>query len=220
MSRRSILPTAHGATIVDVKPGHPGEHLIAVDPAMEPIVKAAGPIKFRPPSSDHFNALGRSIVFQQLAGKAAMAIHTRFTALFDGNPSATRVLQVEESALRGCGLSASKVAAIRDLALKTSDGSVSLERIEELDDEEIVTRLMTVRGIGRWTAEMFLIFQLQRPDVWPVDDFAVGKGYAIIHRLAEAPKPRELMRLGETYRPIRSAAAWYCWRATDTTLPN
>jgi DNA-3-methyladenine glycosylase II len=198
----------------------PAEHLIAVDPAMERIVKAVGPITFRPPAADAFNALARSIVFQQLAGKAALAIHTRFAALFDGTPTATKVLQAEASALRGCGLSAGKTAALRDLALKAADGTVPLERIAELDDEEIITRLTTVRGIGRWTAQMFLIFHLHRPDVWPVDDFAVGKGYAIIYRLAEAPKPRELLRCGEIYRPVRSAAAWYCWRVLETTLPT
>jgi 3-methyladenine DNA glycosylase/8-oxoguanine DNA glycosylase len=198
----------------------PTTHLIAVDPAMERIVRAAGPVALRPPAADHFNALARSIVFQQLAGKAAHAIHTRFVACFDGLPSASAVLQAEDSALRGCGLSANNTAAIRDLARKTSDGTVPLERIEDLDDEEIIARLTTIRGIGRWTAEMFLLFQLRRPDVWPVDDFAVAKGYAIIHRLNEAPKPRELARLGEIYRPVRSAAAWYCWRANDTVLPD
>ena len=196
-----------------------GERLIALDPAMERIVRAAGPVAFRPPAADHFNALARAIVFQQLAGKAANAIHGRFLALFDEGPTAEAVLQAEESTLRGCGLSANKVAAIRDLAGKSADGSVRLERIEDLDDEEIIARLTTIRGIGRWTAEMFLISQLRRPDVWPVDDLAVAKGYAIIHRLAVPPKPRALKPLGEVYRPLRSAAAWYCWRATDTVLP-
>jgi DNA-3-methyladenine glycosylase II len=211
-----IVPTATGPRVAS----DPAAWLIAVDPAMERIVRAAGPVALRPPASDYFNALARSIAFQQLAGKAALAIHGRFAALFDGNPTAPAVLAAEEAALRGCGLSANKVAAIRDLARKTSDGAVPLDRIEELDNEEIIARLTTIRGIGRWTAEMFLIFQLRRPDVWPVDDFAVAKGYAIIHRLAAAPRPRELLALGEIYRPVRSAAAWYCWRATDTVLPD
>lgn len=197
----------------------PGEWLITVDPAMERIVRAAGPLALRPPAVDHFNALARAIVFQQLAGKAAHAIHTRFTTLLDGHPTAQAVLAAEESALRSCGLSMNKTVAVRDLALKTSDGTVPLERIEELGDEEIITRLTAIRGVGRWTAEMFLLFQLRRPDVWPVDDLAVGKGYAIIHRLPDVPKPRDLLRLGEIYRPHRSAAAWYCWRANDTVLP-
>lgn len=197
-----------------------GARLIAVDPVMKRIVTAAGPVTLRPPASDSFNALARSIVFQQLAGRAALAIHSRFAACFGGNPTADAVLQAEEDALRGCGLSRNKVAAIRDLALKSTDGTVPLERIDDLDDEEIITLLTGIRGIGRWTAEMFLIFQLRRPDVWPVDDFAVAKGYALIHRRADAPRPRELKQLGEIYRPIRTAAAWYCWRATDTTLPD
>lgn len=198
----------------------PAPYLIAADPAMERVVKALGPVALRPPSSDYFNALARSITFQQLAGAAARAIHGRFLALFDGTPTAEAVLGAEDAVLRGCGLSINKVAAIRDLAAKTSDGTVPLDRIEELDDEEIIRRLLAIRGIGRWTAEMFLIFQLRRPDVWPVDDLAVRKGYAIIHRLAESPKPRELLGLGEIYRPVRTAAAWYCWRATDTVLPE
>jgi len=198
----------------------PAQHLIGVDPAMERVVVAAGPVALRPPQSDYFNALARAIVYQQLAGKAALAIHTRFAALFEGNPTAAAILQAEEASLRACGLSVNKTTAIRDLASKTSDGSVPLERIEQLDDDEIIARLTMVRGIGRWTAEMFLIFQLRRPDVWPVDDFAVRKGYAIIHRLEQSPTPRVLQQLGEVYRPFRSAAAWYCWRANDTILPE
>src|SRR5918911_2225226 len=131
----------------------PAEHLIAVDPAMERIVKAAGPITFRPPAADAFNALARSIVFQQLAGKAALAIPTPFAALFDGTPTATKVLQAEASALRGCGLSAGKTAALRDLALKAADGTVPLERIAGVHGEGIITCPPTVRGIGRWTAQ-------------------------------------------------------------------
>jgi len=198
----------------------PATHLIGVDPAMERIVRVAGPVALRPPSSDPFNALARAIVFQQLAGRAANAIHTRFLALFDGQPTAEAILQAEEAAMRACGLSANKTLAIRDLARKTADETVPLDRIEELDDEEIIARLTTIRGIGRWTAEMFLLFQLRRPDVWPVDDFAVRKGYAIIHGLEGSPTPRVLRDLGEIYRPFRSAAAWYCWRATDTVLPE
>jgi len=200
--------------------GRAPAHLITVDAAMERIVKAAGPVELRPPASDYFNALARSIVFQQLAGKAALAIHTRFAAIFEGDPTAAGVLRLEEATLRGAGLSGNKTLAILDLALKTSDGTVPLDRIEELGDEEIIARLTTIRGIGRWTAEMFLIFQLRRPDVWPVDDFAVAKGYGLIHGLAQAPRPRELMALGEIYRPVRSAAAWYCWRANNTVLPD
>ena len=118
------------------------------------------------------------------------------------------------------GLSGSKAVSILDLAAKTSDGTVPLDRIEELSDAEIVRRLSAVRGIGRWTAEMFLIFHLRRLDVWPVDDFGVRKGFAIVHGLAEPPTPKALEPMGGVYRPYRSVAAWYCWRANDTVLPT
>ena len=197
------------------------EHILAVDPAYARVVAGVGPFNPRPPVADYFNALARAIVFQQLAGRAAQAIHGRFLALYPANhPTAAAVLATPPEQLRAVGLSAAKTASLLDLAAKTSDGTVPLERIEELPDTEIVQRLVAVRGIGRWTAEMFLIFQLRRPDVWPVDDLAVRKGFAIIHHLAEWPKPKELDALGETYRPYRTVAAWYCWRATDTVLPE
>lgn len=171
--------------------------------------------------ADHFNALLRAIVFQQLAGRAASAIHGRVVALFDGaHPAPETLLALAPEVLRGAGLSASKLAALVDLAGRFSDGTVPVDDIAELSDDEIVERLTVIRGIGRWTAEMFLIFQLRRPDVWPVDDFAVRAGWARIHRLDAAPKPKELTALGDAFRPHRSAAAWYCWRATDTVLPD
>ena len=130
------------------------------------------------------------------------------------------MLALPEELFRSAGLSAAKTASIRDLAAKTVDGTVPLEGLEAYSDDEIVERLSKVRGIGPWTAEMFLIFQLRRPDVWPVDDFGVRKGYAIAHELSTLPKPKELAALGELYRPYRSIAAWYCWRANDTVLPT
>src|SRR4029077_8639105 len=116
-------------------------------------------------------------------------------------------------AMRAAGLSANKLAAIIDLAAKFVDGTVPTDDLEELDDDEIVARLVTVRGVGRWTAEMFLLFQLRRPDVWPVDDLGVRNGWARIHQMATPPTPKALMLLGEILRPYRSTAAWYCWRA-------
>jgi DNA-3-methyladenine glycosylase II len=197
------------------------EHVVRVDPAFARVVEGVGPINPRPPMVDYFNALARAIVYQQLAGRAAQAIHGRFLALYpDNHPTAAAVLATPPEQLRAVGLSAAKTASLLDLAARTSDGTVPLERIEELPDDEIVGRLVAVRGIGRWTAEMFLIFQLRRPDVWPVDDLAVRKGYAMIHKLPEWPKPKELDALGEIYRPHRTVAAWYCWRATDTVLPE
>jgi len=116
--------------------------------------------------------------------------------------------------------SGAKAASIFDLASKATDGTVPLDRLDELTDAEIIQRLVTVRGIGRWTAEMFLIFQLRRPDVWPVDDLGVRKGYAVIHNLQIPPTPKVLDALGEIYHPYRTCAAWYCWRAVDTVLPD
>jgi DNA-3-methyladenine glycosylase II len=195
-------------------------HIVTVDPAFAPIVKAAGPYAPRPPAADNLYTLMRAIVFQQLAGRAATAIHGRFVALYDGNPTAEAVLRTPPEQLRAVGLSGNKTASILDLAAKVVDGTVPLDRLDALSDDDIVLRLSTVRGIGRWTAEMFLMFQLRRPDVWPVDDYGVRKGFATIHKHAELPKPKALLELGEIYRPHRSVAAWYCWRAVDTVIPD
>jgi 3-methyladenine DNA glycosylase/8-oxoguanine DNA glycosylase len=194
-------------------------HIARVDPAYARIIETVGPFAPRPPAEDAFGALVRAIVYKQLAGRAASAIHGRFVALYDGHPTAAAVLDTPPDQLRAVGLSGNKAASILDLALKTSDGTAPLDHIAKLSDAEIVQRLIAVRGIGRWTAEMFLLFQLRRPDVWPVDDFGVRKGFGVIHELSAPPTPRALDALGEIYRPYRSAAAWYCWRAVDTILP-
>lgn len=165
------------------------------------------------PSSSHFAALAESILYQQLAGAAARAIHGRFVALFDGDLSPAAVLTVPSRKLRAAGLSGSKVAAVRDLAARVLDGTVPLHGIGRLDDEEVITRLSVVRGIGRWTAEMFLIFQLRRLDVWPVGDYGVRTGYALAYGLRKLPTPQRLEAEGERFRPYRTVAAWYCWQA-------
>jgi DNA-3-methyladenine glycosylase II len=195
-------------------------HIMRVDPAYVRVIAAAGPFNPRPPDADAFNSLARAIVFQQLAGHAARAIHGRFAALFDGQPTPEAVLRTPLEQLRAVGLSGAKAASISDLALKATDGTVPLDRLDELSDAEIVKRLVAVRGIGRWTAEMFLMFQLRRPDVWPVDDFGIRKGFAAIHGLVAPPTPKALDPLGEIYRPYRSTAAWYCWQVVDTVLPE
>jgi 3-methyladenine DNA glycosylase/8-oxoguanine DNA glycosylase len=170
---------------------------------------------------EHFAELARMIVYQQLAGKAAAAIHGRFAALFeDEEPTPEAVLATPMAKLRGAGLSTAKATSIRDLADKVLDGSVKLARIGRLSDEEIVRELTLVRGIGRWTAEMFLMFQLGRLDVWPVDDYGVRKGYALLFGHDELPTAKALVELGEPFRPYRSVAAWYCWRAADTLTPD
>ena len=192
------------------------------DPVMRKLIRAIGPAQLasrRQP--DHFNALVRAIVFQQLAGKAANAIHTRFIGLFDGQKIDPQVvLAAGHARLRTVGLSEAKTLSILDLATKVDDGTVPLRGISRFGDDVIVERLSSVRGIGRWTAEMFLIFQLGRLDVWPVDDYGVRKGYALAYEMAELPKPKALMELGDTFRPYRSVAAWYCWRAVDTITPG
>lgn len=196
------------------------EELARRDADLARWMAAVGPPHIRPPNDTYFAALTRSIVFQQLAGRAAAAIHGRFVAAIGGEITPRAVLATAEERLRAAGLSGSKLASLRDLSSRVESGEVPLDGLEALSDEEIVARLSAVRGIGRWTAEMFLIFQLRRPDVWPVDDLGVRRGYAVIHGLAEWPKPKELAALGDAYRPFRTVAAWYCWRTADTILPE
>jgi DNA-3-methyladenine glycosylase II len=186
---------------------------------MAKLIKAAGPMELRPSMENGFAALVRSIMYQQLAGAAATAIHGRFLKLFAHGLSPTAVLALPAGAMRSVGVSGSKEAAITDLAQKVADGAVPLHNVDSLSDDEVIARLVQVRGIGRWTAEMFLMFQLRRLDVWPVDDYGVRKGWATAHRLAALPTPKALQAEGERFRPYRSVAAWYCWRAMDTVLP-
>ncbi len=186
---------------------------------MARLIKAAGPVEMRDALEDGFAALVRSIMYQQLAGAAAATIHGRFLKLFSDGLSPAAVLALPDGAMRSAGVSGSKAAAITDLAQKVSDGTVALHDVDSMSDDDLVARLVQVRGIGRWTAEMFLMFQLQRLDVWPVDDYGVRKGWALAHRLKEPPAPRALQVEGDRFRPYRSIAAWYCWRAVDTVLP-
>lgn len=189
------------------------------DPVIAGLVERGGPIRIRPPRDpDHFVDLAETIVYQQLAGPAAAAIWRRVAALFDGQITPQAVLAVSDQDLRAAGLSRNKMASMRDLAAKVADGTVPLDGVNRLKDDQIVERLSLVRGIGRWTAEMFLIFQLRRPDVWPVDDYGVRKGYQLAYGLPELPSPRELRAEGERFRPYRTVAAWYMWRAVDLAV--
>jgi DNA-3-methyladenine glycosylase II len=187
--------------------------LAAADPVMGAFIERAGPFVPRAGQGDYFAALARSILFQQLAGRAAAAIHARFVAAIGGRVTPEAVLAAPPEALRSAGLSAAKAASVTDLATKAADGTVPLAALGALDDEEIIARLSAVRGIGRWTAEMFLMFELGRPDVWPVDDYGVRTGWTYIYGLPELIKPRELREAGARFRPYRSLAAWYCWEA-------
>jgi DNA-3-methyladenine glycosylase II len=184
------------------------------DRVMANLVALAGPITHRPRDPDgHFGALVRAIVFQQLAGRAAHAIHQRVRGAVDGDLTPEALAGVPDQALRAAGLSAAKLASLRDLSAKVRDGSVVLDRPSRQTDDEIVAGLTTVRGIGPWTAEMYLMFELRRLDVWPVDDLGVRQGYALAWGLDPPPSAKELAPLGERFRPYRSVVARYCWEA-------
>jgi DNA-3-methyladenine glycosylase II len=190
------------------------------DPVMAELVAVVGPLRHPPRDPQGpFGALVRAIVFQQLAGAAARAIHGRVLATVDGELTPEALAAVPDEALRAAGLSGAKLASLRDLSDKVASGVVVLERTGRLGDDEIVARLTTVRGIGRWTAEMFLMFELRRLDVWPVDDLGVRRGYGLAWRLAAMPTAKELGPLGERFRPYRSIVARYCWAAVATILP-
>jgi DNA-3-methyladenine glycosylase II len=197
--------------MAESEPAHAS--VAAADPALAAFIERAGPYEHRPGQGDAFTSLAHAIVFQQLAGRAAAAIYRRFEAAVGGNMTAAAILATPPETLRASGLSGNKTLSLIDLATKVRDGTVPLDGIDRLGDEEIVTRLSTVRGIGRWTAEMFLLFELRRPDVWPVDDLGVRHGWSLIHGLPEMIKPRALQAEGDRFRPYRSTVALYCWHA-------
>jgi DNA-3-methyladenine glycosylase II len=186
------------------------------DPVMRRLVAEAGPARVRPPAESHFEALVRAIVYQQLAGAAAAAIHGRLIAALGGQVTPQRLLSLPDEALRSAGLSGSKTASLRDLAAKIGDGTVVLDPagLRAESDAEVIARLSTVRGIGKWTAEMFLMFQLRRLDVWPTGDLGVRKGFGLAWGIP-TPTAKQLEPLGDPYRPYRSVVAWYCWRAAE-----
>jgi DNA-3-methyladenine glycosylase II len=202
------------------------EELAGRDPVIARLVAAAGPCDLGGRRElTHFGSLCRSITFQQLGGKAASTIFGRFVAAATGGGTGVDltpegVLACSEEDMRAAGLSAAKTRSIRALAERTASGELPLDDVHAVGDEELIERLSAVPGIGRWTAEMFLMFQLGRLDVWPVGDLGVRKGYASAWGLAEMPTPKELDAYGETFRPYRSVAAWYCWRVLDSVLPE
>jgi 3-methyladenine DNA glycosylase/8-oxoguanine DNA glycosylase len=194
------------------------------DPTLAALIERHGlaPLRPRVPSALRFDALARSILYQQLAGKAAAAIHARFVAALGGTVTAAMVLAAAPELLTSCGLSRAKAAAISDLAEHIVDGRLNLDRIGRLSNEQVIEQLVQVRGIGRWTAEMFLLGTLGRLDIWPTGDFGVRVGFASGWNLPDVPSPKELEVLGEPFRPYRSLVAWYCWRAADdrTLVPT
>ena len=194
-------------------------HLRRKDRALERIIDIVGPGKPAHLGSAQtpFATLLRSIVYQQLSGKAAASIHRRLLDLFSGRrPSARALLALDDAALRAAGLSRSKVLAVRDLAAKAAARRLPSRRaLDAMDDEAIIERLTEVRGIGRWTVEMLLIFTLDRPDVLPVTDLGVRRGFMVCQGNAEMPEPADLLACGEVWRPYRSVASWYLWRASE-----
>ncbi|HEX5288182.1 MAG TPA: hypothetical protein VFX25_04885 [Streptosporangiaceae bacterium] len=184
------------------------------DPVIDRMVADFGLPSFPVPTGSHFAALVTSITYQQLAGAAARAIHGRLIALLDDEVTPERILAATTEQLRAAGLSGNKTRSLQDLSAKVLDGTVVLEprRLSRLGDEEIVARLSTVRGIGKWSAEIFLMFQLRRLDVWPTGDLGVRRGFAAAWHIPE-PTPKALDALGEPYHPYRTIVAWYCWRA-------
>jgi DNA-3-methyladenine glycosylase II len=210
------------ATVRDVQPDRKVTHaaaariLAARDPVIARLLAETGPPRFSRPQESHFGTLVRAIVYQQLAGPAAAAIHGRLLAALGGGVQPEPMLALSDESLREVGLSKAKVASLRDLAAKVLDGTVMLSPrgLSRESDDEIVARLSAVRGIGRWTAEMFLIFQLRRLDVWPTGDLGVRRGYGLAWNIP-MPTARELEPFGDPFRPYRSVAAWYCWRAAE-----
>ena len=194
-------------------------HLSAADPALAALIGQVGPCRLTVTPREPYEALVHAIAHQQLHARAAGAILGRFTSLYPGDafPSPAAVLATEPAAMRACGLSAGKIAAVRDIATHALDGTIpTAAQAAGMDDAALIERLVSIRGVGRWTVEMLLIFTLGRPDVLPVDDFGVRDGWRWLQGLADQPRPRDLARVGEAWAPYRSTAAWYLWRASET----
>ena len=196
-------------------------HLTRVDPVLAAVVARVGPYtRAAPRRRDDFAALARAIVFQQLAGAAAETIHGRFVALFGGAPTPSAVLACDVARLRGAGLSGAKAAAVLDLARATTDGRLVFPLPSRLADDEVVARVSAVRGIGPWTAQMFLMFHLGRPDVLPVADLGLRNAVRRAYGKRRDPSATVLERLARPWRPWRSVATWYLWRSLDGAAPT
>jgi DNA-3-methyladenine glycosylase II len=196
-------------------------HLKRVDPVLGDVIDRVGPYAI-PRRPERFQALVRAIIFQQLAGRAAQTIYERFVKAVGGNrfPTPELVLAASDETLRAAGLSRGKMAYIRDLAGHVRDRTLNFHRFAAMDDDAIIADLTRVRGIGRWTAEMFLMFNLHRPDVFPVDDLGVRNAVARLYAMSVPPPPKQLREFGERWRPYRTAAAWYLWQSMTLVTPG
>jgi DNA-3-methyladenine glycosylase II len=191
-------------------------HLRAADPVLARIIEVVGPAPLRVNRTPAFAALLESIVYQQITGKAAASIHRKLCAALGRKiPRPEDITAASDATLRGAGLSGVKVGYMRDLALRAVSG-LPLRSLSRLDDEEVVEALVAVKGIGRWTAEMFLMFRLLRPDVLPVGDYGIRKAMQQAYRLRKLPKPEVMQRIAKPWRPYRSVACWYLWRSLDS----
>jgi DNA-3-methyladenine glycosylase II len=211
-----VMTSAAIAAPRRVTPREAARLLAVLDPVVDRLMAEFGPPRFGRPQESPFAALVRAIVYQQLAGRAAAAIHSRLVLALVGDVQPEALLTLSPEELRAVGLSANKAASLQDLATKVLDGTVALSPrgLSRQTDDEIVARLSSVRGIGRWTAEMFLMFQLRRLDIWPTGDLGVRRGYGLAWEVP-MPTARELEPLGDRYRPYRSVVAWYCWREAE-----
>jgi DNA-3-methyladenine glycosylase II len=197
-------------------------HLRKVDPVLAKVIDKVGRYKGWPASNGtHFDAVCRSIVFQQLSGKAAGTIHGRFQGLYGGRtPRPEELATTSDEQLRAVGLSRQKSAYLKDLGARVASGELPIETLHELTDPEIITALTQVKGIGRWTAQMFMMFRLGRPDVLPDLDLGVQKAIQKAYRLRKLPTPEKVLKIGAKWAPYRTVASWYMWRLLDTPSPT
>jgi DNA-3-methyladenine glycosylase II len=212
--RRSVPPVSAQALTPDGY-ARARRALMRRDPVLGAAIRTIGPCGMADRQrTDHLSALVGSIVSQQLSTKAAATIFGRFAALFPDNhiPSAAAIAAIDDLTLRGVGLSGQKVGYLRDLSARIGDGRLNLDELETLSDEGVIERLTAVKGFGRWTAEMFLMFRLHRPDVLPVGDLGIQNAIQRLYKLRKRPDPKRMMKLGEAWKPYRSVASWYLWQ--------
>jgi DNA-3-methyladenine glycosylase II len=192
-------------------------HLKQADPVMKRLIERVGPCRFLPdPSGSHFDHVVRAIIYQQLSGKAAGTIHSRVKALFGGrNPSPQEILNADEAALRGAGLSRPKLSYLKDFASRIVSDELKIDDLHQFDNAEIIRQLVQVKGIGTWTAEMFLMFRLGRPDVLPTLDLGIKKAIQREYQLRKLPEPKKTLAVGACWQPYASFACWYLWRSLD-----
>jgi DNA-3-methyladenine glycosylase II len=203
--------------------GHAYRHLKSADPVLAALIERWGPYRPRPGSEDPWAALVRTIMFQQLAGNAARAIQRKFFAMYglEGRPPApAQVLETTDEQFRAAGVSRQKAGYLRDLARHVLEGKIDFAALERASDEEVVREITAVRGLGEWSAHMFLIFDLGRPDVLPVGDLGVRLGMKAAYGLEATPTPKQALVIGEPWAPYRSVGSWYMWRAVETVTPE